>query len=191
MLRRGLPRLRLTGAIIRPPKPHRRRWAIPTTVATTLVGLAAIGFSTWVRPTPRLVWNASASAPLGIYWVIPGAVARGALVLAELPTAARRLADERGYLPARVLLVKRVAALAGDVVCSDGEAVSINRQVVARRLSADAKGRPLPAWTGCRTLRADEVFLLRAGVPNSFDGRYFGPVHAVAVIGRLVPLWTW
>jgi type IV secretory pathway protease TraF len=32
--------------------------------------------------------------------------------------------------------------------------------------------------------------LLMPGVPASFDGRYFGPIRASAVIGKLVPLWT-
>jgi type IV secretory pathway protease TraF len=48
----------------------------------------------------------------------------------------------------------------------------------------------LPHWDGCRTLQADELFLLMAAVPDSFDSRYFGPVSLSAVIGRLVPLWT-
>jgi hypothetical protein len=28
-------------------------------------------------------------------------------------------------------------------------------------------------------------------VPASFDSRYFGPVASDAIVGRLVPLWTW
>jgi type IV secretory pathway protease TraF len=39
-------------------------------------------------------------------------------------------------------------------------------------------------------LQAGEVFLLMEGVPDSFDGRYFGPVTTAAIVGRLVPLWT-
>ena len=112
-------------------------------------------------------------------------------MLAELPDAARRLAAERGYLPAGVPLVKRVAALAGDMVCGAGAAIRINGRQVAERLSADLRGRPLPAWEGCRLLHGGEVFLLMEGVPDSFDGRYFGPVETTAIIGRLVPLWTW
>ena len=54
----------------------------------------------------------------------------------------------------------------------------------------DRRGRSLPVWKGCRTLRAGEVFLLNANVPDSFDGRYFGPVSATAITGRAEPLWT-
>jgi len=87
-----------------------------------------------------------------------------------------------------VPLVKRVAAVAGDRVCAADHAVNIDGRHVADRLSADRLGRPLPVWTGCRTLQVGELFLLN-GVPDSFDGRYFGPTPTSAVIGELVPLW--
>ena len=155
-------------------------------------GVTFLGVSALARPAPWLVWNASASAPLGLYAVVHGpAVARGDLVLAEPPDAARQLAAERGYLPADVPLVKRVAALPGDTVCSASVAIIINGRQVAERLSADSRGRPLPTWAGCRLLQGGEVFLLMEGVSDSFDGRYFGPVETTAIIGRLVPLWTW
>ncbi len=154
------------------------------------LGVAAIGLSALIHPAPRLVWNASASAPRGLYWVGGAAVARGDLVLARLPEAVRQLAAARGYLPAGVPLVKRIAAVGGDVVCGSAEAVSINGRVVAARLAADAHRRPLPAWTGCLSLGIGEVFLLMDGVADSFDGRYFGATPTGAIIGRLVPLWT-
>jgi type IV secretory pathway protease TraF len=47
----------------------------------------------------------------------------------------------------------------------------------------------LPAWKGCRTLRAGEVFLLNPNIPDSFDGRYFGPLSAAAITARAEPLW--
>ncbi len=156
------------------------------------VGATFLGVSALTQPAPWLVWNASASAPLGLYGVVHGqALARGDLVLAEPPDAARRLAAERGYLPAGVPLVKRVAALSDDTVCGAGVAITINGRQIAERLSADTRGRPLPAWEGCRLLQGGEVFLLMDGVPDSFDGRYFGPVESTAIIGRLVPIWTW
>ncbi len=141
-------------------------------------------------PTPRLVWNASASAPIGFYWRVAGAPSRGDLVLARAPHWARRLAAERHYLPLNVPLLKRVAAIAGDVICASGDAVSIDGHVVAHRLASDRMGRPLPQWEGCKTLGAGEFFLLMADVPDSFDGRYFGVTERRDIIGRLEPLWT-
>jgi conjugative transfer signal peptidase TraF len=172
------------------PKRARRRPAIRLMAATALAA-AAIGVPASLHPVPRLIWNASASVPLGLYWVTHATVAPGDLALAELPPAVRQVAAERGYLPLGVLLVKRVAAQAGDLVCRRGSLVSINHHAVARALSFDAKGRALPGWRGCRQLATDEVFLLVPTVPASFDGRYFGPIRRRAVIGKLVPLWTW
>ena len=154
------------------------------------LGVAGLGFGALADPTPCLVWNASASAPLGLYRVTHAPIRRGDFVLAEPPDSARRLAAARGYLPDTVDLVKRVAGVAGDMVCAVGNVVLINGRPVAARLDDDSRGRPLPAWRGCRKLGADELFLLMEGVPDSFDGRYFGPIQRRAIVGKLLPLLT-
>jgi conjugative transfer signal peptidase TraF len=151
---------------------------------------SVLATSATLVPTPRLIWNASASVPIGFYWRVAGAPSRGDLVLARAPLWARRLAAERHYLPINVPIVKQVAAVAGDVVCASGDAVSIDGRLVAHRLASDRMGRPLPQWEGCETLGAGEFFLLMADVPDSFDGRYFGVTERRDIIGRLVPLWT-
>jgi conjugative transfer signal peptidase TraF len=160
-------------------------------LALTLFGLGSVGLTTFVRPAPLLLWNVSASAPIGLYRVIAATpIRRGDLVLVRAPDTVRDLAAERGYLPFSVPLVKRIAALAGDVVCILDDEVIVDGETVARRLNRDHLDRSLPRWDGCRTLHADEVFLLMVVVPDSFDSRCFGPVPLSAVIGRLVPLWT-
>lgn len=158
-------------------------------LALTLFGLGLIGLAALARPAPWLVWNASASAPMGLYRVLPGHAVRGDLVLVRTPSSVQQLAAERGYLPSNVPLVKRVAALDGDVVCAAGDAISINGRVVAKRLARDRLGRRLPSWSGCLRLDGGEAFLLMESVADSFDGRYFGPVPTAEIIGRLVPLW--
>jgi conjugative transfer signal peptidase TraF len=164
---------------------------VPLLVAAVL-GAVSIGFPIVAKPLPRLVYNATASAPLGFYRLLPGALfGRGDLVLAWLPQSAANLAAIRDYLPLGIPAVKRVAALDDDLVCLRGGVVTINNRIIARALSADSEGRPLIAWQGCRPLAAGEIFLLNADVQSSFDGRYFGPISAAAIIGRLVPLWTW
>lgn len=159
-------------------------------LALALLGLGLIGLASLARPAARLVWNASASAPIGLYRVVPENAVRGDLVLARTPDSMRQLAAERGYLPQNVPLVKRVAAASNDIVCAAGDAISINGRVVAERLARDRLGRPLPTWSGCHLLDGAEVFLLMEGVSDSFDGRYFGPVPTADIIGRLVPLWV-
>jgi conjugative transfer signal peptidase TraF len=137
------------------------------------------------------VWNATASAPVGLYRVGHGrAPSRGDLVLAIPAPSLAAFAARRGYLPAGVPLVKRIAAVAGDAVCARGSAIFVDGRFAAARLAADAKHRPIPAWNGCWTLRSGEVFLLMANVRTSFDGRYFGPTPAAQVVGLLDPIWT-
>lgn len=178
----------MTSAALGRRRRGRKRPRMP--LALTGFGLACLAFAALKPAAPLLVWNASASAPVGLYRVVAASPVRGALVLVRPPNDAGKLAAERGYLPAGVLLVKRVAALAGDTICAAGNALSINGTPVATRLEHDARGRPLPRWQGCRVLAADELFLLMADVPDSFDGRYFGPVPAASIIGWLVPLWA-
>jgi conjugative transfer signal peptidase TraF len=166
----------------------RRIWLRRTTMLG--IGMTALGLTITRPPLPRLVWNASASAPIGLYAVSPGtAPGRGDMVIAWPPAAARQLAAHRHYLPANVPLVKRVVAVAGDTICGVDRTVTVNGRRVALRRAADAAGRPLPAWQGCIRLAPGMVFLLMTETPDSFDGRYFGPTAARDVIGRATPLW--
>jgi len=50
--------------------------------------------------------------------------------------------------------------------------------------------RPLPVWQGCRIIGEDEIFVMNWQSEDSLDGRYFGPLPASAVIGRVVPVWA-
>jgi conjugative transfer signal peptidase TraF len=156
----------------------------------TLLGLSLVGLAMLARPAPLLVWNASASAPIGLYRMLPGKPVRGDLVLVHTPESVRQLAAARGYLPANVPLVKRIVARGGDVVCAAAGAIYINGRIAAERMPGDRLGRPLPKWSGCHLLDSGEAFLLMEGRADSFDSRYFGPIPAAAIIGRLVPLWV-
>ncbi|RZI61470.1 MAG: S26 family signal peptidase [Zymomonas sp.] len=137
---------------------------------------------------PLLIWNASASMPTGLYVLRPqGKVERGAIVVAWLPADMRGFAARRGYLPASVPAIKRVAAIAGDLVCARSGVVAVNGRHVAQARSRDGAGRPLPSWTGCR--RLGQAVLLLGDDPGSFDGRYFGEIDADRVIGTARLLW--
>jgi conjugative transfer signal peptidase TraF len=153
-------------------------------------GLAAILAPTVLRPPMALLWNASASAPVGLYRVHESRpLAVGDWVAAWPPDDTRTLFAERRYLPAGVPLVKRAAALAPQRICRFGARVTIDQHTVARALIDDRKGRVLPVWSGCRRLQPGEIFVLNAA-PDSLDGRYFGRTFLRDVIGRLTPLWT-
>ncbi|WP_420404226.1 conjugative transfer signal peptidase TraF [Nisaea sp.] len=158
-------------------------------LAATFAGIALVGFPAIALPQPLLVWNASASVAVGLYRVVSGAPERGDFVFVRLPKSIEKLAAIRGYLPAGVPLIKRIAATAGDDVCAINGAIIVNGEIVARQRKADRAGRPLPRWNECRELVQGEFFLL-GDAPDSFDSRYFGPVTSAQVIGRLAPLWT-
>jgi conjugative transfer signal peptidase TraF len=156
-----------------------------------ITGIALVGFTMAFPPAPRLVWNASASAPIGLYAVSPGAsVDVGDMVIARVPDPWRMLAAQRRYIPANVPLVKRVAAIAGDEVCALGQEIFVNGQRRAERRVADAKGRPMPWWSGCVRLRGRQLFLLISDSPASFDGRYFGVTEGGLVVGKARLLWA-
>ncbi len=143
------------------------------------------------RPTLRLVWNVTASVPVGLYRIVPeSAQRRGELVAVRPSPGLARYMGSRRYVEAGALLVKPVAAVAGQQVCRAGAIVTIDGVTVATARIADRMGRPLPVWTGCRRLPVGTVFLLAPLVPASFDGRYFGPVATDSIVGRAVPLWT-
>ncbi|WAC49768.1 S26 family signal peptidase [Asticcacaulis sp. SL142] len=158
-------------------------------LALASLGLTALALGATSRFRPVIVYNASASVPLGYYRVLPvGKLTVTDLVLLHTPESVRDLADRRGYLPRSVPMIKSVAALEGDEVCAVGNELFINGHLVARRRTYDHHNRSMPRWEGCQVVADDEVFVLNGGVRDSFDGRYFGIVKTSLIIGRLAPL---
>ena len=154
-----------------------------------LLGVTLVGASNG-NGQPRMVWNLSASVPIGLYVIDHATPRRDDYVLIQLPPIAAALANHRGYLPAGISLLKKVSGVHEDRVCRHGQQVFINDHAVARASWSDMLRRPMPIWTGCRRLKAGELFLLGGG-PDSFDSRYFGPVSATDVVGRATPIHTW
>ena len=113
------------------------------------------------------------------------------MVIAQPPEQYRMLAANRRYLPVHVPLVKHVAAAAGDEVCAARSDIFVNGVWVAARRLADAQGRAMPWWEGCVRLRGRQIFLLIAGNPASFDGRYFGITQGADIIGKARLRWAW
>ncbi len=141
-------------------------------------------------PRPLVVWNASASAPLGAYRIRAGvSIAVGDHVAIAPPAQLAAYLAQRRYLPMGVPLIKRVAALGGARVCRRGGMVSVDGRAVARAAMRDRAGRALPVWSGCRRLQAGEIFVVNAA-PASFDSRYFGPLRRSDLLGRADPLLT-
>ncbi|KRW97469.1 S26 family signal peptidase [Paracoccus sp. MKU1] len=162
-----------------------------TYLAVTAAAVLVIGTVSVAEIAPRLIWNASASLPIGFYRVEPPtSFALGDLVAVTLPEPLAQFVAARGYVGADVPLLKRVAGLPGTRVCRTGVTITVAGQVLGAARERDRIGRPLPIWQGCRIVGADEVFLMNREAGDSLDGRYFGPLPLTSVTARIVPLWT-
>ena len=161
--------------------------------AHIVAGVAALfaTLTSLLHMPPMLLWNASASAPEGLYLLVPADhLAVGQLVAVRPNSVFEGLMARRGYLPRGVPLLKHIAALPGQQVCRKAGSITIDGRHVADALERDRQGRPLSSWKGCFSLSGGNVFLLNADVPDSFDGRYFGPTPTSSIIDIAVPVWT-
>lgn len=159
---------------------------LTTALATTSLGYPALA------PMPiRLIWNVSASAPIGLYLVdLNGPFEVTDLVAVDAPEPLATFLAARGYLPKGVPLLKRVRAVSGQTVCRSKDLVTVDGIEAGTALEYDRAGRPLPAWRGCLSISSGEIFLMNWEVRDSLDGRYFGPISLERIIGRAIPLWT-
>jgi conjugative transfer signal peptidase TraF len=165
------------------------RGRLPT--IAMMFGAVALVMSTMGEATPAYIWNASTSVPVGLYQLQPA----GRLVVTELvavrpPEPIATFLDLNGYLPIGVPMLKRVLALPGQTVCRKGLTISVDAIDMGAALSRDGRGRPLPAWQGCRVVGVDELFLMNWQSEASLDGRYLGFVPYSSVIGKALPVWT-
>jgi len=160
-------------------------------VISMLAAGALVAEPAWHDNAPAFLWNASASAPIGLYRLAPATpVDIGDLIVVMPPTPLANFLAGRGYLPRGVPLLKRVVALAGTTVCRVDTTIVVDGRPSGTALARDSRGRPLPVWQGCRTLARGEVFVMNADVPDSLDSRYFGPLPVSTIIARALPVFT-
>ncbi|CDX24425.1 Conjugal transfer protein [Mesorhizobium sp. ORS 3324] len=159
-------------------------------LVTALATMGAL-FPVLRNVPPKFVWNASASAPIGLYR-IDASSPFGAddLVAVDPPEALAAFLADRGYVPKGVLLMKHILAVSGHTVCRNRFTISVDGSDVGVALERDRAGRDLPGWHGCLRIPVGAVFLMNRQVRDSLDGRYFGLVTSDHIIGRAVPLWT-
>jgi conjugative transfer signal peptidase TraF len=166
----------------------------PYAIATLMVATTGIGLLAapeLVELPTRFILNASASAPIGLYAMQPaGGLELDDWVLFVPPQPIGAWLVERKYLAPDMPLIKRVAALSGQIVCRNDRLITIDGVATAPAREHDRQERRLPAWTGCVVLENNDVFLLNSDVPDSLDGRYFGPTDRSSINGQLLPLWT-
>jgi conjugative transfer signal peptidase TraF len=157
----------------------------------TCAATITVALPIWLRPVPRLIWNASASVPIGLYTVEPERELRlDNLVVVSPPEPLASFLAERDYLPKGVPLLKHIAALPGQIVCRIDRTITVDGKALGEAFLRDRRGRALPVWHGCGAVQPGAVFLMNRQVEDSLDGRYFGVLPAAAIVGQAEPLWT-
>jgi len=143
----------------------------------------------------RLIVNRTHSLLVGLYYWSDVPIKKGSIVLfkPDQSTPLKQLGIERGYEARELPLLKRVVALAGDVVSVSSSGVSINGQLLPNSapLFRDEAGKRLAmAQLDHFRLGTDQAFLM--GVTStSWDSRYFGPVALSRCSGFFFPVLTW
>lgn len=150
----------------------------------TALGTAAVlllTFAVWKLPStglisPLLFWNTGQSMPTGLYVWRPGVEpTKGAVVVVRDPPHFRL-----------TWLIKRVEGVAGDRYCWDerlGTQTLNGRPMPPPWPEAITMG--VPVWTGCHVLAGDEI-VGYGDSTDSYDARYFGPVHTDQLYGIYV-----
>lgn len=162
-----------------------------TTILAMLASCALIVTPVLSGHGPQLIWNVSASVPIGLYRLeAHDRIEVADLVAVMPPEPLSDLLAKRGYLARNVPLIKRVLAVSGTTVCRIGTTVIAYDIAYGEARERDSLGRTLPVWQGCRQLRDGEVFLMNWKAADSFDSRHFGPLPTSSVFARVVPVWT-
>ena len=162
-----------------------------TVLTISIVAVCAIAITAMATMPRRVIWNASASVPVGLYAVQDVDRFRvGDLLVAAPPLEIEEFLANGRYVPAGAPLIKHVAALPGQTICRIENTITVDLRVVGQARKRDSKDRPLPYWQGCLTLASQQIFLMNTAVPDSLDGRYFGPFDKTDIAGRAVPIWT-
>lgn len=151
-------------------------------LAGVAIGVVSALLPLVMHVAPALVWNTTASAPVGLYRTALEPHPRiGDLVFVRPPVGLADWLARAGYLPHGALLLKRIAAIPPSTVCRVDAVVTVNGRRAAVALDRDRLGRPLPSWGGCRRLSGGDVFVLNTD-PGSLDSRYFGPLPAADIV---------
>lgn len=163
----------------------------PIWASVAFIGVGAIVLSTAIDMPTVFLWNASPSAPIGLYRLqsIDNLEPRD-LVAVAAPDPIAAFIAERGYLPPDIPLLKHVAGLPGQIVCRLGRSITVDGVAVGEAQHTDSRRRPMPVWQGCRRITANDVFLMNPDAENSLDGRYFGPIPRNALLAEAIPIWT-
>jgi len=176
---------------VQPDAERRRRGRVKELAIVCGAILAVVGLLAVAHGRRGFVLvNATASEPPGLYARATGRpIQSGSLVAFMAPPAAYPYAAQHMPFLRSTPIIKAVAAVAGDRVCTLGGVLTVNGVQLAPIRQRDSQGYELPHWIACRRLEPGELFAFSNRVPTSFDSRYYGPV-AVTLAQPYRPLIT-
>lgn len=138
-----------------------------------------------------VLYNRTASLPLGFYLRIPFAASRGDLVTYDPPEDVLAFSYAHGYMEhEKAIFLKRIGAMAGDTYGVDKNGnFYVDGNYVGPVSITDSKGKPLPQIErGVLHTVPEGEFLPLGDSTQSFDGRYTGTVSLSRIQSRVVPL---
>ncbi len=153
--------------------------------------LLAQSFMPDQRSAPLAIINETPSMQKGLYVRTGDAqkLKRGEIVALPMPKSAKDyLVDKLGY-PADTLLIKRVAALPGEIVCRQSDILTVAGNTLQAK-ARDKHDNVLPNWQGCHKLSNERIFI-QGDHSGSFDSRYFGPVSRQGLSGTYRQVLSW
>jgi conjugative transfer signal peptidase TraF len=145
--------------------------------------------------------NTTSSIPAGLYWRVDRPIDKGAYVMFCPPQVqVFKQAMERGYIGSGMCpggygyMMKRVFGATNDRIDVGRDGLRVNGMLLDRSipLVADGSARPMPRYQADSYVLSEYQLLLMGDLnPNSFDGRYFGPIQRGQVREVIVPVLTW
>lgn len=153
-----------------------------------VAGVCLLILASFFEPQYRLIWNRTASAPIGLYWLNDTPISRGNWGVVSAKSDDAMWAERQGYVGKDWPLLKQIMAVSGDEICRVDGVISVNGMTIGTAKTFDSRGQPLPIWKGCKVLSEAEVFLMNSH-PDSLDGRYFGATDLGDLDGVASLIW--
>jgi type IV secretory pathway protease TraF len=170
------------------------KWWLQTAGVAALTTAAILGAAKAITETKFILRNISPSIPLGLYVRTFMPPEHGSIVSIPLPAAMKPYVEKVSPAWAEWLkthpLMKHVVAMGGDTICrSETGEFTAAGELIGKALDHGPTGVPLPRWSGCVTLKPDEIAVGATGGLDPIDARYWGATP-LSEARMYVPLWT-
>ena len=87
------------------------------------VAITALILAPFLGHHKRLIWNRTASAPIGLYWVKDGPITYDRWAVLSPKSDASEWAEASGYVGEDWPLLKAITGLPGDEICRENETI--------------------------------------------------------------------